>query len=142
MAAYDRHEFHVVYQKISQFAAVELSAIYHDAVKDRLYTDADRLAAPALHANGAASHDRNRLCGMLSPILVFTADEAWEFIPGREVESVHLARWQAGGLELPVEEESRWKQLLMLREEILSMFGKGTASQNDWQSLGCQGQNH
>src|SRR5205807_1565224 len=38
--AYDKFEFHVVYQKVSQFVAVELSAIYHDAVKDRLYTDA------------------------------------------------------------------------------------------------------
>src|SRR6185295_3723798 len=38
--AYQRYEFHVAYQKISQFAAVELSAIYHDLVKDRLYTDA------------------------------------------------------------------------------------------------------
>ena len=37
--AYDRYEFHVAYQRISQFAAVELSAIYHDIVKDRLYTD-------------------------------------------------------------------------------------------------------
>ena len=39
--AYDKYEFHVVYQKVSQFVAVELSAIYHDVVKDRLYTDAD-----------------------------------------------------------------------------------------------------
>ena len=39
-AAYDRCEFHVAYQRLSQFAAVELSAIYHDVVKDRLYTDA------------------------------------------------------------------------------------------------------
>ncbi|MDB6058759.1 MAG: isoleucyl-tRNA synthetase, partial [Verrucomicrobiales bacterium] len=40
LAAYDNYEFHVVYQRISQFAAVELSSIYHDIVKDRLYTDA------------------------------------------------------------------------------------------------------
>ncbi|MEO6182040.1 MAG: isoleucine--tRNA ligase, partial [Verrucomicrobiota bacterium] len=40
IAAYDAYEFHVVYQKISQFIAVELSSIYHDVVKDRLYTDA------------------------------------------------------------------------------------------------------
>ena len=39
IAAYDKYEFHVVYQKVSQFVAVELSAIYHDVIKDRLYTD-------------------------------------------------------------------------------------------------------
>src|ERR1035438_9266138 len=42
IAAYDKYEFHVVYQKVSQFVAVELSAVYHDVVKDRLYTDPDR----------------------------------------------------------------------------------------------------
>ena len=39
IAGSDQYEFHMVYQKISQFVAVELSAIYHDVVKDRLYTD-------------------------------------------------------------------------------------------------------
>src|SRR5205085_5856872 len=92
MAAYDAYEFHVVYQKISQFAAVELSAIYHDVVKDRLYTDATssvrrRSTQTAIH------HLVSGLCQMLSPILVFTADEAWEFIPGKSRESVHLATW-------------------------------------------------
>src|SRR6185503_4434316 len=40
LAAYDQYEFHVVYQKLSQFIAVELSSVYHDVIKDRLYTDA------------------------------------------------------------------------------------------------------
>src|SRR5262245_36211603 len=90
--AYDRYEFHVVYQRLSQFVAVELSAIYHDAVKDRLYTDS------------ASSHRRRStqtalyrmvggLCKMLSPILAFTADEAWEFVPARTVESAHQLTW-------------------------------------------------
>jgi len=45
--AYDNFEYHVVYQKLSQFAAVELSAIYHDVIKDRLYTDAPNSARGA-----------------------------------------------------------------------------------------------
>ena len=52
--AYDKFEFHVVYQKVSQFIAVELSSIYHDVVKDRLYTDAANSHAPPLHPNRAA----------------------------------------------------------------------------------------
>src|SRR5438552_9730062 len=95
---YDAYEFHVVYQKTSQFAAVELSAIYHDVVKDRLYTDP------------AKSHRRRStqtaiyrlvtgLCKLLAPILSFTADEAWEFIPGA-AGSVHEAAWEAVGLKL------------------------------------------
>ena len=66
IAAYDRFEFHVVYQRISQFVAVELSAIYHDVVKDRLYTDPAnslrrRSTQTALHRMVAG------LCRMLAP---------------------------------------------------------------------------
>src|SRR5204862_6182902 len=80
--AYDKFEFHVVYQKVSQFVAVELSSIYHDVIKDRLYTDAAnshrrRSTQTALHRLVIG------LCQMLSPILAFTADEAWEFISGK-----------------------------------------------------------
>lgn len=123
MEAYDRHEFHVVYQKISQFAAVELSAIYHDLVKDRLYTDAAR--SPRRRSTQTALHRMVRaLCSLLSPILTFTADEAWEFIPGRTEESVHLAKWQEAGLAVPAEEANRWKNLLEIREKILPCLEK------------------
>jgi isoleucyl-tRNA synthetase len=123
MEAYEHHEFHTVYQKISQFAAVELSAIYHDAVKDRLYTDAARSARR--RSTQTALHRMVRsLCSLLSPILVFTADEAWEFIPGRAVASVHLAAWQPGGLALPPAEQAAWKELLTLREQVLPFLEK------------------
>ena len=80
MAAYDRYEFHVVYQKAGQFAAVELSSIYHDVVKDRLYTDAPIRRAGVRRDRALSFSDRT--LRMLAPILAFTADEAWEFIPG------------------------------------------------------------
>ncbi|MGD0812601.1 MAG: isoleucine--tRNA ligase [Verrucomicrobiota bacterium] len=134
MQAYENHEFHVVYQRISQFIAVELSAIYHDAIKDRLYTDAAH--SPRRRATQTALHRMVRsLCSLLSPILVFTADEAWEFIPGRESESVHLATWQAAGLALPEEEEDRWKKLLELRERILPYLEKERQAGNIGKAL-------
>jgi len=134
MEAYGQHEFHVVYQKISQFAAVELSAIYHDIVKDRLYTDA--APSPRRRSTQTALHRMVRgLCNMLSPILVFTADEAWEFIPGRAEESVHLAPWQAAGLALPEAEESRWKKLLEIRERILPHLEKERQAKNIGKAL-------
>ena len=84
IAAYDQYEFHVVYQKLSQFIAVELSSVYHDVIKDRLYTDAAnshrrRSTQTALHRLVTG------LCQMLAPILAFTADEAWEFVPGKPI---------------------------------------------------------
>jgi isoleucyl-tRNA synthetase len=122
-AAYERYEFHVVYQRLSQFAAVELSAIYHDVVKDRLYTDA------------ANSHRRRStqtaiyemvtgLCRMLAPVLSFTADEAWEFLPGPRADSVHLGDWTPAPRQRSETEEALWNHLLTLRDRALPELEK------------------
>ncbi len=76
--SYDRCEFHVVYQHVSQFVAVELSAMYHDMVKDRLYTDPAN-SARRRSTQTAIHRIFTGLCQMLAPVLSFTADEAWEF---------------------------------------------------------------
>ena len=116
-AAYDAYEFHVVYQKLSQFAAVELSSIYHDVVKDRLYTDPAN--SPRRRSTQTALHRMvTRLCQMLAPVLVFTADEAWEFIPGKPTPSVHLSEWEPKAFALD-EGAGEWAQMLKLRDEFL-----------------------
>jgi isoleucyl-tRNA synthetase len=92
LTAYETYEFHVVYQKISQFAAVELSAIYHDSAKDCLYTHPAN--SPRRRAKQTVIFRILKgLCQMLSPILAFTADEAWAFLPGNKEASVHLSSW-------------------------------------------------
>jgi isoleucyl-tRNA synthetase len=116
--AFDEYEFHVVYQRLSQFVAVELSAIYHDVVKDRLYTDAAnsarrRSTQTALHRMVTC------LCQMLSPILSFTADEAWEFVPGKKSGSVYELSWQPANFERPEQERVLWATLFRLRELAL-----------------------
>jgi isoleucyl-tRNA synthetase len=123
LEAYDRYEFHVVYQRVSQFVAVELSAIYHDVVKDRLYTDAAnssrrRSTQTVLHRMLVS------LCKMLSPLLAFTADEAWEFVPGKTVDSVHQLTWEPAGFERPAAERDAWKALFELRELALPALEK------------------
>ncbi len=124
MAAYDRYEFHVVYQKAGQFAAVELSAIYHDVVKDRLYTDAAN--SPRRRSTQTALYRLvTGLCRMLSPILAFTADEAWEFIPGHKDDaSVHAVDWPRTELARSEAEEAVWKTLFQLREQALPELEK------------------
>ena len=72
---------------------------------------------------------------MLSPILVFTTDEAWGFIPGARVESVHLAPWKAAGLALPEEQENRWGKLLKIREWILPCLEKERQAKNIGKAL-------
>jgi isoleucyl-tRNA synthetase len=118
LAGYSRYEFHSVYQQLSQFAAVELSAIYHDLIKDRLYTDAAN--SPRRRSSQTALFRIFRgLTQMLSPILVFTADEAWEFLPGKETESVHESVWKPSTFTRSKEEEATWNELFALRELAL-----------------------
>jgi isoleucyl-tRNA synthetase len=88
--AYADYEFHLAYHATIQLCAVELSAIYFDVVKDRLYTarrdgKARRSAQTVLHAIASD------LVRGLAPILSFTAEEAWGFLPGRPEDSVFLA---------------------------------------------------
>ena len=89
-AAYEASEFHVAYHATIQLCAVELSSLYFDIVKDRLYTarkdgKARRSAQTVLWA---VAHD---LCTVMAPVLSFTMSEAWDHLPGRPAESVFLA---------------------------------------------------
>ena len=94
-AAYDAYEFHRVYQLCNQFCAVTLSAVYHDILKDRLYTlgtnnPQRRSSQTAIH------HIFGTLVKILSPILTFTSDEAWSYaVANTEYgpDSVHLQDW-------------------------------------------------
>jgi isoleucyl-tRNA synthetase len=133
-AAYDAHEFHVVYQKLSQFAAVELSAVYHDVVKDRLYTDpAD---SPRRRSTQTALHRMvTGLCQMLSPLLVFTADEAWEFIPGHAGESVHASEWKPGTFVRGEAEVAQWQKLFAVREQVLPELEKARQAKSIGKAL-------
>ncbi len=121
LAAYDRYEFHVVYQQVSQFIAVELSAIYHDVIKDRLYTDA---ANSARRRSTQTTLHRlvTGLCQILSPILAFTADEAWELVPGRRTATVHETTLEPQDFERPAAEVEAWKSLFLLRELALPVL--------------------
>jgi isoleucyl-tRNA synthetase len=132
--AYDDYEFHVVYQKISQFIAVELSSIYHDVIKDRLYTDP------------ANSHRRRStqtalyrlvtgLCQMLAPILAFTADEAWEFEPGKTGSSVHNADWKPIAFAISEAEQNDWKTLFETRSAVLPELEKARQGKDIGKSL-------
>ena len=117
LAAYDQYEFHVVYQKLSQFIAVELSSVYHDVIKDRLYTDAAN--SPRRRSTQTALHRLvTGLCQMLAPILAFTADEAWEFVPGKPTGSVHEANWRPARFLREENEKQTWFFLFEIREVL------------------------
>jgi isoleucyl-tRNA synthetase len=127
IAAYERNEFHVVYQKISQFISVSLSAVYHDAIKDWLYIDAPN-SMRRRSTQTALYRIVTGLCQMLSPILVFTSDEAWEFIPHKQNDSVHASLFKETGLKLTKEELMTWDLILHLRDLSLTELEKSRQS--------------
>ena len=94
-AAYEAYEFHRVYQLCNQFCAVTLSAVYHDILKDRLYTLGTN--APLRRSSQTAIHHIFRtLVRLLAPIITFTADEAWSFCTAKteySADSIHLQDW-------------------------------------------------
>jgi isoleucyl-tRNA synthetase len=134
LAAYDAYEFHVVYQKLSQFVAVELSSVYHDVVKDRLYTDA---ANSARRRSTQTTLFRlvSSLCKMLAPILSFSSDEAWQFVPGQAQDSVHLATWEPIGFTLPEAERALWATLFHLRDLALPVLEQARQAKHIGKSL-------
>jgi len=74
--AYEAFEFHKVYHVLNQFCAVDLSSLYIDITKDRMYCDA--VDSPRRRATQAVMHEIfSALCRLLAPILVFTAEESW-----------------------------------------------------------------
>ena len=134
LAAYDKSEFHVVYQKLSQFIAVELSSVYHDVIKDRLYTDAAN--SPRRRSTQTALHRLvTGLCQMLAPILAFTTDEAWEFVPGKNVNSVHESEFKHGNFSISETEQANWKILFETRISVLPELEKARQSKTIGKSL-------
>ena len=94
-AAYEAYEFHRVYQLCNQFCSVTLSAVYHDILKDRLYTLGTN-SALRRSSQTAIHHIFDALVRLLAPVLTFTCDEAWAYATsGAEYTdgSVHLQDW-------------------------------------------------
>jgi isoleucyl-tRNA synthetase len=115
-AAYATYEFHKVYHTLNQFCAVDLSSLYIDITKDRMYCDP--AAAGRRRATQAAMHRIfDALCRLLAPILVFTAEEAWGYVG--QSGSVHVQTFpdEAAEFHNP-EARERVAQLLNLRGVI------------------------
>jgi isoleucyl-tRNA synthetase len=120
---YADFEFHRVYQAVNEFAIVDLSAFYLDVLKDRMYT-----FAPTSHERRSAQTVlwtiTETLVRLVAPILSFTADEVWAYLPaveGREA-SVHLALFpkpEEVFTEDPARLLEEWKQLFEVRDLAL-----------------------
>ena len=131
--SYDEFAFHKIYHRLNHFCIVDLSAFYFDVLKDRLY-----ISAPKSHGRRSAQtaiwHIGEALVRLLAPIMSFTAEEVWSYLPktaGR-AESVHLAQFpsvaeilvdveraatESGSMPLNTSED--WTTLRSVRDEVL-----------------------
>ncbi len=114
--AYDNYEFFKVFHKIYRFCNVDMSSFYLDILKDRLYVSGPT-SLPRRSAQSSLYEIILGLVRIVSPILVFTTDEVWDYI-GRG-DSVHLSEWPKGLERISEEERSEWEILFDIREEVL-----------------------
>jgi isoleucyl-tRNA synthetase len=126
--AYEEYQFHTVFHSVHNFCAVDLSSLYLDIIKDRLYTSA--ADDPRRRAAQTACHEIfNALVRLMAPILTFTTEEAWREAAGAHGESVHLERFPEPGREWLDDTLKRdWDRLLEVRREVAKALETARAS--------------
>ena len=130
-AAYDAFEFHRAYHALNEFVNTDLSALYLDVLKDRLYTFAPDHPARR-SAQTALWRIAEALTRLIAPILSFTADEVWALLPPVDTRepSVHLALFPNLADIVPGNTSSLladWKQLLLIREQAMKALEEARA---------------
>ena len=118
--AYENYEFHILYHTIHNFCTVDLSSFYLDVLKDTMYAEKENNIARR-SAQTAIYEILTTLVKMVSPVLSFTAEEVWQYMPKEEgmEESVMLADWPQGYAEhVDAELSARWATMLDLRSEM------------------------
>ncbi len=118
--AYENYQFHVVYYTLYNFCSVDLSALYLDALKDRLYTSKAG-SKERRSAQSAMYLILDAMTRLLSPVLVFTAEEIWSNMPeydGKE-KSVHMTQFpDVQDQYLDEEMSQKWETLIAVKGEI------------------------
>jgi isoleucyl-tRNA synthetase len=125
--AYEEFAFHKIYHRLNHFSIVDLSAFYFDVLKDRLYIFAPKSKARR-SAQTAISRIGEALTRLLAPIMTFTCEEVWQYLPkvaSRE-ESVHLAHFPGaadilgdGVASTDAKTDEDWTMLRSVRDQVL-----------------------
>jgi isoleucyl-tRNA synthetase len=121
LKSYEEYDFSTIFQTINAFTTVDLSAFYADVSKDRLYTFAAD-SKERRSAQTAMFVMADGLARLLAPILSFTSDELWRYLPGEREESVHLALFPEQLLLERLQDQTliqTWERLIAVRERVL-----------------------
>ncbi|VAX76496.1 Isoleucine--tRNA ligase [Serratia symbiotica] len=124
--AYATYSLHDVVKRMMQFCSIEMGSFYLDIIKDRQYT-AKRESVARRSCQTALYHISEALVRWMAPIMPFTADEAWTFLPGKRSQYVFTEEWYTGLFPLSKDEkmdDSFWDKLLKRRSEVNKILEK------------------
>ncbi len=118
--AYRDYEFHVVYHAVHNFCAVDMSAFYLDIIKDRLYTSVP--SSPERRAAQTVMYEIiTSLVKILTPVLAFTSEEIWRYIPKAAGDPVSVQLCDMPGVReeyLNEGLEAKWERIIKIRDEV------------------------
>ncbi|PYS87004.1 MAG: isoleucine--tRNA ligase [Acidobacteria bacterium] len=134
LQGFEAYDFQAAYNAIYNFCTVTLSARYFDIIKDRLYIYAPK-SVERRSAQTALYKITDGLCRLMSPILVFTSDEAWENLPAGDVASVHIAEFPAAVETQNKELLDRWERIFSIRDEVLKALEEARGAKQIGSSL-------
>lgn len=117
---YSKYNFHDIIKKIVQFCSIDLGSNYLEIVKDRQYTMNSKSIARR-SSQTIFYHILQALSRWISPILSFTADEIWDFLPNNSEKSIFFTRWYSNLIPLSTKEKlghKFWKKIFFIKKEV------------------------
>ncbi len=122
LRAYEAFDYQTAYHALLNFIVVDLSSLYIDVARDRLYCDAEK-SRERRSAQTALYLMLDTLLRMLAPLIPFTADEVYAHVPGKSAESIHLLTLHPPDERFAdAELETKWQRLLQVRGEAMKLL--------------------
>lgn len=135
--AYENFQFHSIYQKLQHFCISDLGGFYLDIIKDRQYTLQENSVARR-SAQTALFYIAEGMVRWLAPILSFTAEEIWQYLPGKREESVFLNEWYSLAFSFAedplqtiyqqTDRQTYWNEIIQIRNEVNKVIEKARIS--------------
>ena len=135
--AYDSYSFHLVYHAINNFCTVDMSKLYIDITKDRVYVENPKSQARR-SAQTALYYIISALVKMIAPILTFTAEEIWQAMPHASSDdktSVYLSEMPKAEGKFAFDGSERWENLFTLRDDVMKALEIARAEKKIGKSL-------
>lgn len=137
VADYDHYQFHKILKQLMHFCSIQMGAFYFEIIKDRQYTLA-RDARARRSSQTAIYHLLQAFVRWIAPILSFTADEIWGYMPGGQGKYVFVDQWYTGLFPMDAETDldaDFWQFMLQMRNDVNKAIENGRNQKLFAQSL-------